>query len=187
MKRGVLIMALCLAACGDPRRDDPPDGDSLIRATLGAINGAGVDLYAFAVRVSSVRVKMSSGRDITTGPKNVDVASGGLLFEVRSDATPREIELRFDEPPQGSGVVPGARVAVYLSCGVDDDQVDFHGDELDDVTLDVSKPHIALRFDLNGVFDGIDLDDLDDDDDNDAAELLEERLAASLRLCDECD
>ncbi len=193
MKRGWLLLAMCVAACGDPREDDPPPGDRLIRASLGAAESDGIHLYAFAVRVSSVRVKMSSGRDITSGPTNVDVLRGGLLFEVRGNATPTEIELRFEEPPQGSGVVPGARVAAYLSCSIGGERFDYYGEELDDVRLAISGEDIALRFDLAGLLDGVsDFEDpaphrIDEDHNDDIAELLEERIAASLRVCDACD
>jgi hypothetical protein len=188
-------LALSLAACGDSTSDDPPDGARLISVTLGAKDSAGAHLYAFAVRVSRVTVELSSGEAIDGGPTNVDVLSGGLLFESRSDAAPEEIELRFDEPPEGGGVVPGARTAAYLSCTIDGERFEYHGKELARVRLALTRESIDLRFNLENLLDGIVAEDFDDppphliDETHNVAigDLFEKRLAGAVSVCDACE
>lgn len=196
MKRGWLFLAMFLAACGtDGPGDDPPDGDRMVRVTLGSTEGDASHVYAFAVRVSRLSVEMSAGPDIVGHPTNIDVLHGGLLLETRSDEVPRRVEVRFERPPDGNGVVPGERVAAYLTCSIEGEHFEFHAEELEDVELPVSSDDIHLRFDLDGLLDGITADQFEDpaphlvdkDHNEHIADLIETRLKGALGVCDACE
>ena len=197
MRRGMLLLALFLAACGDeaPEGDDPPDGENLIRVSLGVTGNDDGRIYALLMRCSRVIVKMSDGDDIVGPAWNADVLRGAFLLERRSDALPREVELRFEHPPDGSGVVPGEELAVFVGGLVEEEAFEYRAEELESASVTVTTPRIDLRFDvsrwLNGLtrasFEGQQPYRVDEQNNEQIAQDLEEVISDSLTVCSECD
>jgi len=131
--------------------------------------GNNIYIYTALLHIGSVDVHTDATVLRSNGSVNVDLLRRMVIFETqREDTWIDSVTVDVPQPPEGSGVVAGERIAVFIGGLIDEAPFEYRATALGGWSIEIaeelplSETVLTVAFDLQSWFSDIDLSQLEE-------------------------